>query len=158
MGAGKTAVGLRLAGRLRLPFVDLDQEIETRAGRTIGELFRDRGEAAFRALESEILEDVSRGRRSVVATGGGVIERPQNLAAMLRSGRVLWLNVPFDTLLDRLARGGDERPLFQSPEQAHRLYRSRLAAYARCDCSIVVEPEWTADEVADLAERLVASS
>jgi shikimate kinase len=158
MGAGKSAVGRRLAKRLGLPFVDLDQEIETRSGRTIPELFRERGEAAFRALEAEILEQWSRGEASVIATGGGVVEREANLAAMLRTGRVLWLDVPFDTLLQRLARGGDQRPLFHNPEQARRLYESRLGAYARCDLRIRFEQGSSADQTAARVERLLAAS
>jgi shikimate kinase len=75
---------------------------------------------------------------------------------MLRSGRVLWLDVPFDTLLERLDRGGDERPLFRDPEQARRLYDSRLAAYARCDLRIGFEPHSSADQVAARVERLLA--
>ena len=157
MGAGKTAVGKRLAQRLGLPFVDLDHEIERRSGRTIPDLFRERGEAEFRSLESEALEQ-SALARGVVATGGGVVERPPNVAIMLRTGRVLWLDVPFDTLLERLARSNDERPLFQNPEQARRLHRSRLDAYARCDWKIEVDAAWSADQVATLAERLVKAS
>jgi thiamine-phosphate pyrophosphorylase len=158
MGAGKTAVGKRLAQRLGLPFVDLDHEIEQRSGRTIPALFRERGEAAFRALESEVLEEWGRAGPGVIATGGGVVERVPNIAVMLRTGRVLWLDVPFDTLLERLARSRDERPLFQNPEQARRLYRSRLDAYARCDWKIEVEAAWSADHTATLAERLVRTS
>jgi len=159
MGAGKTAVGKRLAQRLGLPFVDLDREIENRAGKTIPDLFRERGETGFRALESEVLVDHGRGARSVIATGGGVVERSPNIAAMLATGRVLWLDVPFDTLLSRLARSKDERPLFRDPEQARRLYESRLGAYSRCcDVKIAVEPGWSADHVASLAERRLRES
>ena len=99
---------------------------------------------------------MGRGSRSVIATGGGVVERPSNVASMLRSGLVLWLDVPFDTLLVRLARSRDDRPLWKDPEQARGLYRSRLAAYARCDRRIEVEPGWSADQVAALAERVLA--
>jgi shikimate kinase len=158
MGAGKTAVGKRLAKLLDLPFVDLDREIENRAGRSIPELFRERGEAEFRTLESAELERWGADAPGVIATGGGIVERALNVATMLRTGRVLWLNVPFDTLLERLARSKDERPLFQNPQQAERLYGSRLEAYARCDWSIVVEASWSADHVASLAKRLLEAS
>lgn len=158
MGAGKTAVGKRLAHRLGLPFVDLDREIEERSGRTIPELFRERGEAGFRALESEVLVSRGSGARSVIATGGGVVERAPNVAAMLATGRVLWLDVPFDTLLFRLARSKEERPLFRDPEQARKLYESRLGAYARCDVKIAVEAGWSAEHVASLAERRLRES
>jgi thiamine-phosphate pyrophosphorylase len=158
MGAGKTAVGKRLAKLLDLPFVDLDSEIENRSGRSIPDLFRERGEAEFRALESEALELSGGGAPAVIATGGGIVQRAPNVATMLRSGRVLWLDVPFAVLLERLARSKDERPLFQNPEQAEHLYHSRLGAYARCDYSIAVEAHWSADQVAALARRLLEAS
>jgi shikimate kinase len=69
---------------------------------------------------------------------------------------VVWLDVPFDTLLVRLARSKDERPLWRDPEQARRLYASRLEAYRRCDLTVAVDPEWSADETATRTERLLA--
>ena len=91
----------------------------------------------------------------MIATGGGVVGRVENVAAMLRSGRVLWLDVPFDTLLVRLARSKDERPMWRTPEQARKLYDSRLDAYRRCDVRLPVDSAWSADETATRAERLL---
>ncbi|TMK21722.1 MAG: hypothetical protein E6G65_04425 [Actinobacteria bacterium] len=71
-GSGKSTVGREVAGRLGVPFVDLDEEIERRHGSTVPEIFADEGEAAFRALEARELVEVSRQDPSVVACGGGV--------------------------------------------------------------------------------------
>src|SRR4051812_8462078 len=71
MGSGKSTVGKRLAARLDRPFVDLDERIETEAGRSIGDIFERDGEPAFRALESRVLARVADGPDAVVATGGG---------------------------------------------------------------------------------------
>src|SRR5688572_15024417 len=100
MGAGKSAVGVRLAERLGRRFVDLDRAIEARAGATVAELFRG-GEEGFRALEARTLLELD-GREAVVATGGGAVLRPGNLEHMLSAGRVVYLRAEVATLLEHL--------------------------------------------------------
>ena len=82
MCEGKTTVGQALAGRLGMEFVDLDQEIEREAGITIRQLFDECGEARFRNLETAILQKVLHRKNQVIATGGGVVTREENLSLL----------------------------------------------------------------------------
>ena len=90
-GSGKSTVGREVAGRLGVPFVDLDEEIERRHGSTVPEIFADEGEAAFRALEARELVEVSRQDPSVVACGGGVVLEPANRIALRNTGTCVYL-------------------------------------------------------------------
>lgn len=155
MGSGKTSVGRHLARFLALPFVDLDREIEEQAGLSIAEIFQRRGEAGFRELEARALEDQSRRQQAVVATGGGVVESPENVDLMLSTGKVIWLHLDFDTLHRRLARSPVDRPLFKSTEQTRELYRSRLSSYERCHLRVEAgsgTPRELARRIAELLE------
>ena len=91
MGAGKSAVGRRLARRLKYRFVDLDLRIEKRAGKTIAELFREQGEAAFRALEREEAGAVSELENVVVAAGGGAFVVPATRELLRKGALTVWL-------------------------------------------------------------------
>lgn len=154
MGAGKSSIGRRLSHRLELSFVDLDQEIESQAGRSISAIFSIGGENAFRQLENEALLVSTRLVAAVVATGGGVVLRSQNIETMRGAGRVVWLNPSFETLADRLLRSDrGERPLFESRAQARRLYEQRLDAYSNCDLRIDIDGAEPADEVVDRIVR-----
>ena len=85
-GAGKSVVGEELAGRLGVPFVDLDVEIEREQGRPVAEIFADQGEAAFRALEAAALTKAGTLDPAVVACGGGVVLEPANRIALRNTG------------------------------------------------------------------------
>ena len=115
-GSGKSAVGRRLAHRHGASFVDLDDAIEKAAGRSIPELFAERGEAAFRALERQVVADLGppdagSDVRTVVATGGGAVVDPRNRWALYRGRLPVWLDVRPEVLAQRLRRSPNVRPL-----------------------------------------------
>jgi shikimate kinase len=118
MGSGKTTVGRALAERLRRPLLDTDTVVEQRAGRTIREIFADDGEPVFRDLESAALADVLAGAEpTVIATGGGVVLRAENRAALdAAEARVVWLSAEPGTLLERLRHATDRPLLDHDPE------------------------------------------
>lgn len=139
MGSGKSAVGRALAARLGVPFADLDAEVEAAAGSSVGEIFARRGETVFRRLEREALAAlVARPGPLVVATGGGTPAQPA-CAALLAGAAgggalTVWLDVPWETLLARIAAdGAKQRPLFRDEEQARALLAERRPVYAAAD-------------------------
>jgi shikimate kinase len=132
MSAGKSAVGAALAVRLGCRFIDLDDEISRRLGASIPEIFAGRGEAAFRAAESEELARCASLRDVVVATGGGAFCNEENREMMHRTGGVsVFLDLPWTALEERLARDNADRPMYDDTDQARRLFEERLPHY-RC--------------------------
>ncbi len=128
-GVGKTAIGRALAERLNYAFIDLDELIEIRESQTVTELFK-RGEAHFRNCESAALMALPRRPRTVVATGGGVVTRPQNIAFMRQTGTVVFLYRPLKGILQSLDVA--QRPLLKAqPKRLYELYRARRSAYRR---------------------------
>lgn len=103
-GTGKSTVAALVAGRLGCGWVDADAVLEQRLGRTIATIVRERGEAAFRAEEAEVLEDLLCRCDGILATGGGVVLRPGNREALTSRGRpIVWLTAPAATIRGRLA-------------------------------------------------------
>lgn len=138
MGTGKSAVGLKLAEELGWPFRDTDNLIESLAGKTIPEIFADRGEPYFRALEKDVLKEALRIDPVVVATGGGAILNPENLKLMKESGLLIALTALPETIYQRVTAEDDpgERPLLKGPDpmaEILRLIRERQASYDKAD-------------------------
>jgi shikimate kinase len=155
MGAGKTTIGRRLATELGYRFFDTDAVIEQAAGQSIAEIFAAVGESEFRALETQVLAELSSYRRLVVATGGGIVLNRSNWSH-LREGLVIWLDVPVTALFDRL-KTDRSRPLLQTenPQQTlQTLLDARTPLYAQADLRISI----TAAEAPDLiTSRILAA-
>ena len=150
MGSGKTSTGRPLAKRLGYGFVDADAVIEQVAGCTIPEIFERDGEAGFRSIESQVLNAISQRHSLVVATGGGVVIKPENWG-QLHSGIVVWLDVDRGQLIERLRDDSTQRPLLQqpNPEAAlDTLLQERRPLYGEADLTVVIKDE-SPDAVAD---------
>ena len=128
MGSGKTTVGKSVAGRLGRRFIDLDDEIEARAGAAIADLFAARGEAGFRQLEEEVARAVLRdGEPAVVALGGGAVLSARTRSDLAARAFTVLLDVDPEVAWERV--GGGDRPLAQGEESFHALHRERQPLY-----------------------------
>jgi shikimate kinase len=137
MGAGKSSCGRLLARRLGRCFVETDDMIVSRDGRTIPEIFRQDGEEAFRRLEGEAIEALRLKSGEVIATGGGLPCRQGRMDALRSLGTVVWLRGDLGVLLARATRSG-ARPMLsgRSPEELEALYRAREPYYARAHLTV----------------------
>src|SRR6266571_3604346 len=151
MGSGKSSVGRILARRLGRCFVETDEMITAAEGRPIPEIFVERGEAHFRALEDEAVRLLALKRGDVIATGGGLPCRDGLPEALQALGTVVWLSGELATLLERARRTGD-RPMLdgKTREEIEALYKSREPHYAKADLSVDttrLNPDQVAAEV-----------
>ncbi len=150
MGSGKSVTAERLAAKLGLPWTDMDALIEKRAGRLIPDIFSVDGETRFRELESSALESLDAGRAEIVATGGGIVTRPQNIAWMKKNGKIVYLESSVETLFKRTRRAAN-RPLLSGAdpkESLQRIFLERKTLYeTSADLKIVTDGK-TADQVA----------
>ena len=135
MGAGKTAVGRRLAKALGWPFEDADVAIEAAAGTSISNIFAEIGEAAFREKERQVIARLLRGERQVLALGGGAFIDPDTRALVREHALSIWLCADLDVLVRRTARR-DDRPLLAGGDPRARLaalLEQRAPIYAQAD-------------------------
>ena len=138
MGSGKSTIGPRLAEKLGLRFVDLDDDIEAAAGRKISVIFGEDGEAAFRDAEHAALAArVGSGEAIVLALGGGAFTFARNRDLIKGAGTSVWLDCPFELALRRVA-GFGHRPLAGDPVQFRALFEKRAADYVLADVRVPV--------------------
>ena len=153
-GSGKSTLGKKLAARLNAGFIDLDKAIEVETGKSPADWLVQDGEAAFRAVESEVLRNLDLGTYAVVSCGGGTPCFNENLAWMLLAGKVVYLYLPIGMLLQRLQRAdADERPLLAgalSFEGLSELYEKRKAWYEQIPLIFRPHEEKLADLVVSL--------
>lgn len=138
MGAGKTAIGRKVATMLSLPFMDSDQEIESVSRMTVPELFERYGEPEFRALEQRVILRLLESGPQVLSTGGGAFMNAQTREAIAAHGVSVWLKADLDLLMERVSKK-QNRPLLKSPDPRavlERLMGERHPVYATADMTV----------------------
>ena len=151
MGAGKTTVGRALAQRFGWPYLDSDEEVRRRTGRTVPQLFAERGEAAFRAEETAALAAACTSTHPVVVSvAGGAVLDPQNRQLVTSSGLVVWLRASLATLTSRVGDGRTRPLLGDDPAAAlARLYPERARLYEELAALVVDVDDVPTDRVVD---------
>jgi shikimate kinase len=141
-GCGKSTVGRAVAERLGRGFLDFDQEIERRQGKTIAEIFGEKGEGHFRELERALTEELRLMGNMILAPGGGWVTNPEVIRLLRPPGRLVYLRVRPETALKRLGAERTTRPLLMRPDplaELVRLLQARRAAYESADHLIEAE-------------------
>lgn len=148
MGAGKSTVGVELAELTGFSLLDVDQRIVECCGRQIAEIFAQEGEELFRQCETEALHALQAVRRSIVATGGGIVGRQENWELMRRLGPVVYLRCSWPVLRQRL-EDASGRPLADGGDwqQVEALWRRRLPLYELADLCVEAD-QGTPGEIA----------
>lgn len=160
MGAGKTSVGKVLAKRIGLSFIDLDSYIENRYQRTVGQLFEEKGEDAFRQIERNLLHEVAAFEDILISTGGGAPCFYDNIAFMNQSGTSVYLKVSVEELLKRLEVCKHTRPLLKNKTKEElRLFitktlEKRKACYMQASVIFDAEEMYSDADVEAIAEAL----
>ena len=156
MGTGKTSVGIALGRMLSWPFIDTDALIEEREGISIAAIFKDKGEDYFRGVERSVVEEVSKKKDVVIATGGGVIKDKKNVNNLVRRGIIIWLKTDPEIILRRIMAEGGKRPLLDVEEplkEINRLLSARQALYSQADEAVdtsYVTPSEAAEEIIEM--------
>src|SRR5690242_19528536 len=141
-GAGKSTVGVGVAERLARTFLDFDHEIERREGKTIADIFGEKGEGHFRELERQLTEELRLMGNMILAPGGGWVVNPEVIRLLRPPSRLVYLRVRPETALKRLGSERSTRPLLMRPDplgEIRRLLAARKAAYESADHVIEAE-------------------
>ncbi len=159
MGAGKTSVGQELAARLGWRFVDLDDRVEARERKSVAEIFRDLGEAAFRKAETlalrELLDELDHERPTVAALGGGAFVQDENAWLLAEAGDpMVFLDAPYEVLHQRCSPQGASRPLFLDEARFRELYETRRPHYLRAQLRVETTHQTVPQVATEIVERL----
>lgn len=157
MGTGKTKVGRALAARLGWEFVDTDELIARKAGKSVGEIFDGEGESGFRRLETEVIAALAADGRTgrVVATGGGIVTRAENWEHLRALGPVICLTATVDTIVARVSDDSVRRPILESADVREVVWEKlteRAAAYAKAGAHVLTDRK-SPEEVAEIVIR-----
>lgn len=153
MAAGKTTLAQALARRLGWRAEDIDALIEARERRTVADIFAREGEPYFRSVERQVIWSLLPQRHTVIATGGGTFIDADTRAAINADGVSVWIDVPFEVLLDRIPLDG-RRPLASDRVQMAVLYESRRLAYEQAHLHVDASRARTEELVEQIVEQL----
>ena len=174
MGTGKTTIGRALADQLKRDFVDMDAELETRAGKPIPRIFAEDGEEVFRRMERDLVVELSRrpvrhlvrrslgkdgslgdgGSNLVIAAGGGVVLNPDNIRDFSATGHVICLKATPDEILSRVS-GSNHRPLLEQgnkEERIRNLFQQRQPFYDVIPCQVDTTGKTVCEVVAEVLQ------
>jgi XRE family aerobic/anaerobic benzoate catabolism transcriptional regulator len=159
-GAGKSTIGKRVAARLRIPFVELDAEIEREAGMSLGELFALHGEGYYRRLEREAAEKLLASVPQIVlATGGSLVTHPETWGMLRRQCHTVWLKARANDHWNRVVAQGDLRPMVNNPsarDELRALLRAREPLYSQAELVMDTAKHSIGEIVGMLAKRFGA--
>lgn len=146
-GSGKTTVGKLLAQELGRPYLDTDELIVEKTGMAPGQIIQEKGEAAFRDIETEVIREISAKNGHIIATGGGAILRQENISLLRMNGNIYFLDRPVQQLLPT-----DDRPLSSTKEAIVQRYNERYSTYIST-ADTVIDNSKSAQEAAVLVKR-----
>jgi XRE family aerobic/anaerobic benzoate catabolism transcriptional regulator len=139
-GAGKSALGQKLARKLHCPFIELDKAIESTAGTPLSEVFLLYGQAGYRRYERQCLEQIlNTNERCVIATGGSIVTEPATYDLLLSSCLCVWLKAAPEEHMARVVAQGDTRPMAGNAaamEDLKRILEARAPLYAQADRTV----------------------
>ena len=158
MGTGKSTLGRLLAQKIGYDFVDTDIQIEKQTGQSITTLFQTQGEATFRQLESELVEELAQQEGLVIATGGGLVLNPKNVAALCQTGRIICLTASPEEILTRISKQPETRPLLLEKDplaKINELLRQRDVVYKQFPqlSTSALSPDKLVDEILTLTKK-----
>lgn len=156
MGSGKTRVARELARRLNVDVVDLDERITEREGSSPADIIVEKGEAAFRSIESVVLREVLQtGAARIIALGGGAWIEKRNRDVIKEYDYIsIWLDAPFEVCWARIEASSEHRPLGKSKEQAQALYDRREPVYRLADVRVQIGNENFDELIACIEQKL----
>lgn len=152
MGVGKTVVGKLLSEKTGLFYVDIDEEIVNRTGKSIPKIFSEDGEAAFRIIENEVVYDISSNGGQIIACGGGTVLNPKNRDNLKKTSSMVLLTADPLIILQRIENEGEKRPLLMTKDKVgkiHSLLQERNPKYVEAADLIVDTSELVPDQVVD---------